>query len=59
VSHSRGVQLCLEAAKELSGSGVDCEVINLRSLRPLGKLIYFLSLGRGSSRRGISWFISI
>ncbi|CAG7821719.1 unnamed protein product [Allacma fusca] len=35
VSHSRGVQLCLEAAKELSGSGVDCEVINLRSLRPL------------------------
>jgi len=35
VSHSRGVQLCLEAAKELSGSGIDCEVINLRSLRPL------------------------
>jgi len=35
VSHSKGVQLCLEAAKELSGSGIDCEVINLRSLRPL------------------------
>jgi len=35
VSHSKGVQLCLDAAKELSGSGIDCEVINLRSLRPL------------------------
>jgi len=36
VSHSRGVQSCLEAAKELTGSGIDSEVINLRSLRPLG-----------------------
>jgi pyruvate dehydrogenase E1 component beta subunit len=35
VSHSRGVQSCLEAAKELTGSGIDAEVINLRSLRPL------------------------
>jgi len=38
VSHSRGVQSCLEAAKELTGSGIEAEVINLRSLRPLGKL---------------------
>jgi pyruvate dehydrogenase E1 component beta subunit len=35
VSHSRGVQLCLEAGKELSGSGIDVEIINLRSIRPL------------------------
>jgi len=35
VSHSKGVQSCLEAAKELTGSGIDAEVINLRSLRPL------------------------
>ncbi|OXA42665.1 pyruvate dehydrogenase E1 component subunit beta, mitochondrial [Folsomia candida] len=35
VSHSRGVQSCLEAAKELTGSGIDAEVVNLRSLRPL------------------------
>jgi len=35
VAHSKAVQLCLEAAQELSGSGIDCEVINLRSLRPL------------------------
>lgn len=36
VSHSKAVGTCLEAAKELSGSGIDAEVINLRSLRPLG-----------------------
>ncbi|CAF1080380.1 unnamed protein product, partial [Didymodactylos carnosus] len=35
VSHSKGVHLCLETAKELEQSGIDCEVINLRSLRPL------------------------
>ncbi|OQV24225.1 Pyruvate dehydrogenase E1 component subunit beta, mitochondrial [Hypsibius exemplaris] len=35
VSFSRGVQTCLDAAKELEKSGVDAEVINLRSLRPL------------------------
>ena len=27
--------LALEAAKALAGEGVECEVINLRSLRPL------------------------
>ncbi|KAK3103491.1 hypothetical protein FSP39_019595 [Pinctada imbricata] len=35
VSHSRYVGHCLEAANELAGKGVECEVINLRTLRPL------------------------
>ena len=35
VSHSRSVGLCLEAAKELAGVGIECEVINLRTIRPL------------------------
>jgi len=35
VSHSRFVGLCLEAAKELEQIGIQCEVINLRSIRPL------------------------
>lgn len=35
VAHSRAVQLALEAAGALAGEGVECEVINLRSLRPL------------------------
>jgi pyruvate dehydrogenase E1 component beta subunit len=39
VSHSRGVQSCLEAARELTGSGIEAEVINLRSLRPLGEFL--------------------
>lgn len=35
VAHSRAVLLALEAANALAGEGVECEVINLRSLRPL------------------------
>jgi pyruvate dehydrogenase E1 component beta subunit len=35
VAHSRAVQLCLDAAAELAKINVDCEVINLRSIRPL------------------------
>merc|ERR1719187_1034747 len=35
VAHSRGVQTALEAANSLANQGVECEVINLRSLRPL------------------------
>merc|ERR1711976_723158 len=35
VAHSKPVGLCLEAAKELEGQGVQCEVINLRSIRPM------------------------
>jgi pyruvate dehydrogenase E1 component beta subunit len=35
VSHSKAVDICLDAAKALAGEGIECEVINLRSLRPL------------------------
>lgn len=35
VSHSRAVESALIASNELSVEGIDCEVINLRSLRPL------------------------
>lgn len=35
VAHSKAVGTCLDAAKELANSGVDVEVINLRSIRPL------------------------
>lgn len=35
VSHSRTVGFCLDAARELEEEGIDCEVINLRSIRPL------------------------
>lgn len=35
VAHSKAVETSLEAAKILAGSGIEIEVINLRSLRPL------------------------
>ena len=35
VGHSKGVQFCLEAAAELAKINVECEVINLRTIRPL------------------------
>ena len=35
VAHSRPVGFALEAAKELAGAGIEAEVINLRSIRPL------------------------
>lgn len=35
VAHSKAVGTCLEAAKQLATQGVECEVINLRSIRPL------------------------
>ncbi|KAF5294613.1 hypothetical protein FQR65_LT10719 [Abscondita terminalis] len=35
IAHSRAVEICLEAANELSGKGIEAEVINLRSIRPL------------------------
>ncbi|XP_028414442.1 pyruvate dehydrogenase E1 component subunit beta, mitochondrial-like [Dendronephthya gigantea] len=38
VAHSRSVGLCLDAAEELqSAHSISCEVINLRSIRPLDK----------------------
>lgn len=35
VAHSRPVEFALAAANELAGAGIECEVINLRSVRPL------------------------
>lgn len=35
VAHSKAVGTCLEAAQELAQNNIECEVINLRSLRPL------------------------
>lgn len=35
VSHSQPVGFCLEAAEELAKEGINAEVINLRSIRPL------------------------
>lgn len=35
IAHSRAVQFCLEAAAEMEKIGVDCEVINLRTIRPM------------------------
>ena len=44
VSYSIGVGLALEAAEILSGEGVDCEVIDLRTLRPLDTAAVLASL---------------
>lgn len=35
VAHSKAVELALDAANQLAGQGIEAEVINLRSLRPL------------------------
>ena len=35
MSFSRAVSTCLDAAQELAAIGIEAEVINLRSLRPL------------------------
>jgi pyruvate dehydrogenase E1 component beta subunit len=35
VAYSKMVQLSLQAAEQLAGEGVNCEVVDLRSLRPL------------------------
>ncbi|XP_056614937.1 pyruvate dehydrogenase E1 component subunit beta, mitochondrial [Triplophysa dalaica] len=35
VSHSRMVGLCLDAAAVLAKEGIECEVVNLRTIRPL------------------------
>lgn len=37
VSYSRRVGTCLEVAEELAKEGIECEVINLRSIRPLDR----------------------
>ena len=44
VSYSIGVGLALEAAETLAGEGIDAEVIDLRTLRPLDKATVLESL---------------
>ena len=44
VSHSKFVGTALEAANELAGNGIECEVINLRSIRPLDEETIFKSV---------------
>jgi pyruvate dehydrogenase E1 component beta subunit len=46
VSYSIGVGVALEAAEELKGEGIDAEVIDLRTLRPLDKAAVLESLKR-------------
>lgn len=44
VAHSRAVELSMLAAVELAKSGIECEVINLRSIRPLDMDTIFQSV---------------
>lgn len=44
VAHSKSVELALQSANELAGKGIECEVINLRSLRPLDTETIFKSV---------------
>jgi len=46
VSYSIGVGLALEAAEKLAAEGVDAEVIDLRTLRPLDKATVLKSLAK-------------
>ncbi|MBA4768401.1 MAG: pyruvate dehydrogenase complex E1 component subunit beta [Porphyrobacter sp.] len=46
VSYSIGVGLALEAANLLAGEGIDAEVIDLRTLRPLDKETVLTSLAK-------------
>jgi len=44
VAHSRALSACLVAADRLAEAGVACEIINLRSLRPLDMQTIFTSI---------------
>lgn len=44
VAHSKAVETALLAAEELAGKGIEAEVINLRSLRPLDTETIFKSV---------------
>ncbi|MEL7318190.1 MAG: pyruvate dehydrogenase complex E1 component subunit beta [Pseudomonadota bacterium] len=46
VSYSIGVGLALEAAETLAGEGIDAEVIDLRTLRPLDREAILTSLAK-------------
>jgi pyruvate dehydrogenase E1 component beta subunit len=49
VSFSRSMQVSLEAAEVLAGEGVEAEVLDLRSLRPLDEQALYASV-RGTNR---------
>jgi len=44
VAHSRALSACLVAADRLAEAGIECEIINLRSLRPLDMQTIFTSI---------------
>jgi pyruvate dehydrogenase E1 component beta subunit len=46
VSYSIGVGFALEAAEKLAGEGIDAEVIDLRTIRPLDKVTVLASLAK-------------
>ncbi|HEY0958401.1 MAG TPA: pyruvate dehydrogenase complex E1 component subunit beta [Novosphingobium sp.] len=46
VSYSIGVGLALEAAEQLAGEGIEAEVLDLRTLRPLDKTAILESLAK-------------
>jgi len=46
VSYSIGVGMALEAAETLAGEGIDAEVLDLRTLRPLDRAAVLESLAR-------------
>lgn len=67
VSHSKGVEIALEAARILSSQNISAEVINLRSLRPLDietikksvmKTNHLISIEQGWPQCGIGSEIS-
>lgn len=43
ISYARGVDWCLTAAKELAKEGIECEVVDVRWLRPLDTELVFES----------------
>jgi pyruvate dehydrogenase E1 component beta subunit len=46
VSYSIGVGMALEAAEKLAGEGIDAEIIDLRTIRPLDKATVLASLAK-------------
>src|SRR3546814_4983838 len=68
VSYSIGVGLALEAADQLAGEGIDAEVIDLRTIRPLDTATVLASLkkpnhlviveiGRASCRERVCQYV--
>ena len=46
IAHSRMVLFCLEAAKELAKEGIDAEVVDLRTIRPLDENTILKSIAK-------------